>query len=129
MICMLWRPNDTNNRFTPPYDVIELEDQINIVIEVAGVKPSDLKLHLANQRLVIGGIRHRPVFENAAHHRVEIGYGEFRLDITLPWTVEQDGVSASYKDGFLQVELPRRAETQIRVVNVEDRQDKAPDDE
>lgn len=122
---MLWR---SNNRFTPPVDVIELSDQIIILVEVAGMKPDDFKISLVNRRLLISGVRHRPDFEITAHHRVEIGYGEFRIDIPLPWSVQNDTVSAAYQEGFLKIALPRRAERQIRIVNIENTQDEESDD-
>ena len=126
----MWRSN-ASNRFSPPYDVIELKDRIIIVVEVAGIKAEDVKINLTDKRLVIHGVRKRPDFTGAANHRMEIGYGEFGLDISLSWFIKQQAVSASYRDGFLQVELPRQPEKQIRVVSGADKekQDKAADDE
>lgn len=123
---MLWR---SNNRFTPPVDVIELTDQIIVFVEVAGMKPDDFKISLVNGRLIIGGMRRRPDMGIVSHHRVEIGYGEFMIDIPLPWSVENDMVTAAYQDGFLRVALPRRAERQIRIVNIENTQETKPDEQ
>lgn len=124
---MFWRPN--SRKFTPPYDVIELADKIIILVEVAGMNSNDLKINLAHKRLVITGVRHRPNLDSQAHHRVEIGFGDFRLDVPLSWSVEQEMVSASYRDGFLQIDLPRRAEKQVRIMNVDKQQDEAANDE
>lgn len=112
---MVYRPNP---QFQPPTDVIELDDRLLIRIEVAGVRPDDFNVALMDQHIVISGKRQRPALEGAAYHRVEIGYGDFRVQVALPWRVEADGVSASYRDGFLQVELPRLAEKLVRVVDV-----------
>jgi len=126
----MWRSNN-NSRFAPPYDVIELEDRIMIIVEVAGIKAEDVKINLTDKRLVIHGVRNRPSFDGAANHRMEIGYGEFGLDIGLSWDIKQEAVNASYRGGFLQVELPRRPQQQIRVVSGDDneKQDKAAHDE
>lgn len=125
---MFWRPSSSN--FTPPYDVIELSDKIIVMVEVAGMNADDFKISLVRDRLVVTGVRHRPnLHTQAAHHRVEIGFGEFRLEVPLSWSVEQALVSASYRDGFLQIELPRRAQKQISIRNLDNQQDKIADDE
>lgn len=109
---MLWR---VQKYFTPPVDVIELPDKVLIVVEIAGMHSEDFNISLMHHRLVISGVRRRPAYDMAAHHRVEIGFGEFRMDIPIPWTVEPDMVTANYDNGFLQVTLPRRPERQIPV--------------
>ena len=82
------------------------------------MRPADFTITLVNHSLVINGVRERPSLRNAAYHQVEIGYGEFRVEVLLPWPVERDQVTATYREGFLQVDLPRRTEQQIRVVDV-----------
>jgi HSP20 family protein len=108
----VWRPQ---RRFIPPTDVIELPEKVIVVVEIAALRSSDLNITLLDDRLVIAGTRERPPLENAAYHQVEIGYGDFRVEIVLHWSVKRDGVSATYRDGLLQVELPRLPENQIAV--------------
>jgi HSP20 family molecular chaperone IbpA len=60
------------------------------------------------RRLIVSGRRERSQFPHIAYHQMEIGFGEFRIEFTLPWHTDKDAVSASYLDGFLQIELPRR---------------------
>jgi len=112
---MIWSPV---RPFTPPTDVIELAEKLMVVVEVAGMRPGDFIITLVNHSLVISGMRERPSLTNAAYHQVEIGYGEFRVEILLPWLVERDQVTATYREGFLHIDLPRRSEQQIRVVDV-----------
>ena len=115
---MMWNPNG-NSRFLPAHDVIELDDKIVVVVEVAGMRTDNFQIHLVGDRLVITGVRRRPAYERCAHHRVEIGYGEFRLDVPLHWAVQRDAVTATYADGFLQIDLPRRPEKHIEILTVE----------
>lgn len=112
---MVWRPN---THFNPPTDVIELNDRLVVRVEVAGMRPDSFTVALMNHHLVISGTRERPLIEGAAYHQVEIGYGDFRVQVLLPWLVEADEVNATYRDGFLEVELPRRLDTLVRVVDV-----------
>lgn len=117
---MLWR---TARNFTPPVDIIETEDHIVVLVEVGGMQAGDFNITLANSSLVISGIRRRPPLEVRAYHQVEIGFGEFRVEISLPWALQHDFVSANYHDGFLQVNLPRQPEHNIRVVSAGTEQD------
>lgn len=107
----------TARSFTPPTDVIELEERLVIVVEIAGVRPTDLTITLHDRLLIITGRRERPALHGPAYHQVEIGYGEFRVEIALPWPVEREQVSASYESGFLEVSLPRKAPRTIRVLD------------
>ncbi|MCC6614442.1 MAG: Hsp20/alpha crystallin family protein [Anaerolineae bacterium] len=110
---VVWR--GSNRRFSPPTDVIELPDKLLVVVEIAGMRAGDFNVVLLEGRIAITGVRERPSREHAAFHQVEIGYGEFRIEVSLPWSIDRDQVSANYRDGFLQVELPRLAQVQIRV--------------
>jgi HSP20 family protein len=104
--------------FTPPTDVIEVDDKLVILVEVAGMRSSDLNIKLTERHLTIAGTREKPRHANPAYHQIEIGFGSFRIDIDLPWTVERDSVSATYEAGFLEIELPRKAPKIVRVVDV-----------
>lgn len=112
---VVWR---TNPQFVPPTDVIELPDKILVVIEIAGMRPNDFNISLRNRHLVVKGTRERPARSSAAYYQVEIGYGEFRVEVQLPDSVVRDEISAVYRDGFLHVELPRRPEGQQFIINV-----------
>ena len=108
----VWRPAQP---FIPPTDVIEFADKVLVLVEIAALHPSNLNITLLDDRLVIAGIRERPVLQNAAYHQVEIGYGEFRVEVAIYWSLQRDSVTASYRDGLLQIELPRQGESQITV--------------
>lgn len=110
----------SNRTFSPPTDVIELADKILVIVEIAGMRAADLNITLLEHLLVISGQRERPQHPSPAYHQVEIGYGEFRIEVALPWHVNREAVTASYEAGFLQVELPRTSPRQIRVVEVND---------
>lgn len=107
----------SNGSFSPPTDVIELADKLLVVIELAGMRSSDLDITLLERHLVVSGVRKRPQHPNPAYHQVEIAYGEFRIEVVLPWAVNRDSVSATYEAGFLQIELPRKTARNIRIVH------------
>lgn len=104
--------------FTPPTDVIELADKLIVLVEIAGIRAHELKITLLNEHLVITGFRERPQHTSPAYHQVEIIFGEFRVEVALPWPVESDAVTANYDEGFLKVELPRKAARHIPIVDL-----------
>jgi HSP20 family protein len=106
----------TKRPFVPPFDVTELADRIVILIEVAGMNAEDFNITLTNDRLTVSGVRHRPNQDSGAYHRVEIGFGEFRVNVPLLWSVQTHSVSATYREGFLRVDLPRTQNKRIPVV-------------
>lgn len=108
----VWR---TTRQFVPPTDVIEFEDKILVTVEVAALRPTDLTITLLDDRLIIAGTRERPALQNGSYQQVEIGYGEFRVEVMLQWSIQRDGVSAAYRDGLLEIELPRQPKSQIPV--------------
>jgi HSP20 family protein len=106
--------------FVPPTDVVELDDRLVVMVEIAGMRAGDFNITLQRRRLIVSGVRERPVAQdNPAYHQLEIGYGEFRLEFDIPWPVDGDAISASYHDGFLQIDLPRKAAMQVHIVDLE----------
>lgn len=112
---MIRRPNKP---FTPPTDILELDDRLIIQVEVAGMRASQFEITLLEQRLIISGMRERLPVQKCAFHQVEIAYGEFLVAVDLPWKALRDDVRASYAQGFLQLELPRRSAGQVDLVEL-----------
>jgi len=108
----------SNRSFSPPTDVIELADKLLVVVEVAGMRSSDLDITLLERQLVISGRRERSQHVNSAYHQVEIVYGEFQIEVALPFAIDREAVSATYETGILQIELPRKSAKPIRIVEI-----------
>jgi HSP20 family protein len=96
----------------PPTDVFETEQAIIVRVEIAGMREEDFSVELTRRRLVVRGVR-PDVSEKRAFHRMEIRYGEFATQVDLPAQVAADQVEATYRDGFLQVVLPKIRARQI----------------
>ena len=111
-----------NRQFTPPTDVIEMPDKLVVMVEIAGMRTGDFNVILQNRRLTVTGIRQRPGVDVTAFHQVEIGFGEFRIELNLPWACERDGVTANYEHGFLTIELPRKPVEKVRVIDLDTQQ-------
>lgn len=103
----------------PPTDVYELDDRLIVTVEIAGMREGDFSVTLQAQQLIISGIRQRVNSADCAYHQLEIRFGEFRTEVNLPWPVQRDDVSATYRDGFLRVEMPHAGKRQVEIVNVD----------
>jgi HSP20 family protein len=101
----------------PPTDVMEDEDAVYVLVEIAGMQEGEFHVTLDDRRLVIGGtrsVREQP----HSYHQLEVHYGEFRTEVVLPVPVDEERIVARYDDGFLSVELPRLKPRKVKVTEV-----------
>lgn len=93
----------------PPMDIHETADAILIKIEVAGVREDDLELALHPNALIVNGVRRDDADhdEELCFHAAQVRYGPFHVAVALPSAIRQEEASATYRDGFLRVHLPK----------------------
>jgi HSP20 family protein len=94
----------------PPADVCETETEIHLFVEVAGMSPDAFDLRVENNRLILRGERSRVNQRGQAFHQTEILMGPFHRIFTLPSNVAAEGIGANYRDGILEIVLPKRKE-------------------
>lgn len=116
----LFRRREQNETaFRPSVDIYEDEQGIHIKADVAGVKPEDLKLEIDNNVLTIRGERKlEQEDKDKGYHRIERSYGTFSRSFALNNNVSSDDVKADYKDGVLNVLLPKKASNAKREIAV-----------
>jgi len=96
--------------WNPPVDISETPDRVLIRMEVACVRPSDFSVTVDKGNLYIRGHRrHRPPGKDEDFHVMEISYGCFERVFRLPDGIVEDGIVASYREGFLDIEIPKGA--------------------
>ena len=102
-------PAAAGAKWKPPLDIYELEDQIIIKLELAGVKRKEIDITQEGNRIRISGKRNMGDREQIhTYHQMEINYGEFERVIVVSETVRIDEVKASYKDGFLIIHAQKK---------------------
>lgn len=112
-----WWPD--RGAFVPRTDMTETPTAIEITAELPGMKPEDVKVELQDGRLTIHGEKREEKEEkDTTFHRVERRFGEFRRVLDLPRAVEEDKITAEFKDGLLKVVVPKTAEAQPRHIEV-----------
>lgn len=104
----------------PPTDVYENDRGLIVQMEIAGMCEDDFSITLGKRTLMIQGVRTDPE-PKRVYHQMEIRYGEFRVEVYLPWSVEAERVEAVYESGFLRVLLPPPPERRVKVVPKTDR--------
>lgn len=102
----------------PPTDVMEDDDGVCVLVEIAGMQDGEFHVALDDKRLVIGGVRPAPK-QAHSYHQLEVHYGEFRTELTLPFPIDEEQIEAHYNDGFLFVKLPRVKPRKVKVVDVD----------
>jgi HSP20 family protein len=98
----------------PPTDVYETDDNIVVKVEVAGMTENDFAITFVGRALVIAGIR-RDTASKRGYHQMEILYGQFRTEVYVPEAVEVNDIEAVYRDGFLEVTLPKIASRHVTI--------------
>lgn len=92
----------------PPTDVYETEKEFVVILELAQMKPEEVSITYQNGVLFVRGVRKAiPPSERRHYHKMEIHYGPFERKIAVPGDVDIDRLAACYKDGFLEIRLPK----------------------
>ncbi len=103
----------------PPVDILESRDSYLIRAEVPGMKREDFNLEVQNGSLTLSGERK---FEEPAngveYHRVERLSGKFSRSFYLPQTVKSDGIKATYRDGILEIHVPKADEAKPKQIAI-----------
>jgi HSP20 family protein len=103
----------------PPVDIIEDKDRILMTAELPGFKESDIEIQTEGGVLTIRGERRSEVEkEGRTYHRMERSYGQFVRSFTLPNNVDREHIKASFADGLLQIEMPKREEARARQIKI-----------
>ncbi len=103
----------------PIVDISETDSEYLIKAELPEVKKEDVKVTVENGVLTIQGERRQEKEEKGKKfHRVERSYGSFVRSFTLPESVDEGGVKADYKDGVLNLHLPKSEKVKPKAIDV-----------
>ena len=105
------------SRWNPAVNVYQDKDQFTVVVELPGLKKEEIEITLHDDTLTISGERKREE-SGAQEFLTERLYGNFQRSLTLPTAVDAEKVKANYKDGLLQVVLPKAEEAKPKQIEV-----------
>ena len=105
--------------WAPAVDIYEQDGNIVMKAELPGVDPKAVDIRLENNTLTLRGERKLDKeVKQDNYHRVERSYGVFSRSFTLPTVVDQGNIKAEYRDGVLQLTLPKREEAKPRQIQI-----------
>jgi HSP20 family protein len=96
---------------TPSVDVFEEGDELVVKAELPGMKREDIDVSVTDNTVLISGEkRQEEKVEKKNFYRMERSYGSFTRSFTLPSEVETDRAKASFKEGVLEIRIPKSEE-------------------
>ena len=102
----------------PPINVFRKGDDLAIIVELPGVKKSDIEVLVKGRTIRLSGSKSVDYPAKASVHRRERLAGRFDRALTLPIEIDADKVQADYREGILAVLLPRAERDKPKAIQV-----------
>lgn len=109
--------------YIPAIDVFEKNGNLVLKAELAGMSPEDIEITIEEGNLIVKGEKKAEnEVKEKDYYRMERSYGSFCRTLALPEGIKPEDISAMYKDGVLEITMPRPAEkksesTKIPIAN------------
>ena len=105
--------------WNPAVDLYEKDDNFVIKAELPGVDKKDITIDLKDRVLTLSGERsYDNEVKEENYYRRERAYGKFQRVFTLPADVDSDKIKAEFKDGVLEIEVPKPEEKKAKQVTI-----------
>jgi HSP20 family protein len=105
--------------WAPPVDILETADAVLVRLELPGIDPAAVDIQLAGDTLTVRGERVQPQIDGARYVRTERAYGPFQRAFAVILPIDQDGVRAAYREGILEITLPKADVAKPKQVRVD----------
>jgi HSP20 family protein len=106
-------------RWVPAMDLVETPEHFVLKADLPGLAEQDVKIEVEENVLTVSGERREQhETKREGYYRIERANGAFSRSLTLPEGVDADQISATFKDGVLEVQIPKPAERQPRRVSI-----------
>lgn len=105
--------------WAPAVDIYEDHNEIIVKAELPGVKQDDIDIQVSGDTLTLRGERRFEDTQKKDNYvRVERAYGTFQRSFTIGVPIQSDRVTATYKDGVLEMHLPKSEEVKPKKVQI-----------
>jgi len=105
--------------FMPAVDIQETDNEFVFKADLPDVKKEDVKVHMQDGVLAIEGERQKEKEERGKRfHKIERQYGRFVRRFALPTDVDTEKIRAEFKDGVLNVTIPKTATAKPKLIDV-----------
>ena len=114
-----WFPTGGTEIAAPALDVFEEKDDIVVKAELPGIDKENIEVNLTEHTLTIKGEKKKEEeVKEENYYRCERSYGSFLRSVELPKDVHADKVKASFKNGILEVRVPKTEEAKSKAIKV-----------
>nr|MDQ3283268.1 Hsp20/alpha crystallin family protein [Acidobacteriota bacterium] len=107
-----------SSAWNPAVDVLEETDKIMVKVEAPGVDEKDLRVTFEDGLLTVTGERRFERKDDRNYHRIERAYGSFTRSFTLPRSVDASQIVANYRNGVLEIEVPKKEESRPKQIQI-----------
>ncbi len=105
----------------PAMDVFEIDDNVHVKMDLPGLSRDDVQITVRDNLLTIQGEKkHRNDVKEEQYYRMERVFGSFTRTIQLPAFIDRDKVAAKFKDGVLDIVLPKVPEAKQKPIPVQE---------
>lgn len=111
------RKEETTRSWMPRIDTVENKDNYIIYVEVPGMSKEDIKINVTENSLTISGEKKREEDDENLHYS-ERSFGKFERSFTLSSQIDVNNIKADYKNGVLNIVLPKKEETKPREIAI-----------
>ncbi len=113
-------PMERQDFWLPTVDIVENNGNIEVKVELPGMNKDDIKITIKNNMLRLSGERKQEEeTKEKTFHRIERYFGKFCRTIQLPADIDADKIKAQYKDGVLNITLPKPKSMKPKEIEVE----------
>ncbi len=106
--------------WAPVVDVYETKDDLIVSCDLPGVPEKEVSASITCDVLTIKGQRKlQSEAKGESYHRLERWYGKFERHVSLPMPVQADRVKATYRDGALEIRLPKAEEIMPKEIKID----------
>jgi HSP20 family protein len=104
----------------PAVDIFEDNKHVTVKAELPGIKKEDLDVNITEEAITISGEKKKEAkVEEKDYYRVECSHGSFSRTFTFPTEVQSAKAKASFKDGVLEVKVPKTEAAKKKKIKVE----------
>lgn len=102
----------------PALNVWAGEERVLVTAELPGVDPDGLDISIVGDTLTLSGERPLEQENNVKYHRRERWHGNFSRTMQMPFRIDAQNVEANFRNGVLEIYLPRAEEDRPRRISV-----------
>jgi len=103
----------------PLVEMVDKEDEVLLKAELPGVEKGDIRVSVTGDVLTLEGERKQEAeVKEEDYYCCERSYGKFYREITLPAGINREKISSEYKDGVLEIHMPKAEEAKPKEIEI-----------